>query len=126
MTRSGRSAMMRSVSGSTSAPTVGSDRTSGGSTSYVLTATTWGPAPIANRISVTFGTSEMIRFGGACANATTKGTTNAKQSTNKLFLGPQVVVLVLPIVFFVAFVVAFFIMIVSPTARERTVRRSAP
>src|SRR5688572_10764273 len=43
--------------------------TSGGKWSNVLTPTTWGPAPTANTISVTAGTSEMIRAGRAFCGA---------------------------------------------------------
>ena len=55
---------MRSVSGSSSAPTRGSFSTAGGNVSKLLTATTCGPAPMANRISVTAGTSDTMREAG--------------------------------------------------------------
>ena len=52
------------MSGSSSPPTLVSPFTSGGQVSKLLTATTCGPAPIANSISVTAGTIETMRCGG--------------------------------------------------------------
>jgi hypothetical protein len=69
MTRSGRIDRMRSVSGSSSAPTFGSFTASGGYLSKLLTAISRSPAPIAKIISVVAGISEMMRLGTLSAAA---------------------------------------------------------
>jgi hypothetical protein len=79
-TRSGRSARIRSRSGSSSAPTFGTVRTSGGKRSKLLTPTTRSPAPTAYSISVTAGTSEMMRS-GACRAATAAGRAGSRSAS---------------------------------------------
>ncbi len=74
-------------------------------------------APIANKISVTFGTREMMRF-GCCADTklTTRDTKYAKH-TKKPFL------YFVDFVDFVIFLPDFVFMIVSPATKGRRARQ---
>ncbi|MBP1634650.1 MAG: hypothetical protein H6Q10_1224 [Acidobacteria bacterium] len=82
---------MRSTSGSRSAPTFGSRATSGGQLSKLLTPITCGPAPMANSISVTAGTSETtvgrtVRArpaGGRSSRAGSPQPANSERATTK-------------------------------------------
>ena len=55
--------------------------TSGGKSSKLLTPTTCGPAPMANSISVSAGTSETIRARGSGAEAGARDRQTAHQRT---------------------------------------------
>ena len=62
-TISGRAVMMRPLSGFLVPPTLSTPAAPAGAVQKRVTPTTRSPAPISNKVSVMFGTSDMIRRG---------------------------------------------------------------